>query len=931
MKLLLVFLFMHTAVSVIPCSEDAECEALLRTGSVCNQNKVCTNPFANGGCLYNRLENWTKVRVCNSQDPSDAAEKGYCRLSPLGYAEVRIGIQNWESAIFVTYLLQILLSELLDVPSSIETSFFERQANLYQEDTRLRPGWSNDERALNRSSFHGDCVPFTTKLEGYLSCSHIIPEVGGSFNWAPPFVKAGIFEPTYPMGELGREGWHIPLFTTKHDPSLLHWSGLSGEENREKLAKTFKRPVSYLEYCEEVSPNNCSTPDEYAQRYPFFSDGWYENETWRYFVPDIYTGYFRYTEENNCTANPECTGHIVDYPCGWSSYTEAQAYHLNIALKSNGPSGSARGYWEEQLQDIWRAANATRNHVIMHYIRPDVMVSEFRNTDFSFERVTLPETTQECIDARRPDKLRCAENRTLRLGEPEGVCDEPPEALQKILSTGLLRITKGGHINEILHSPAYDALRAFTISDLRIDEIFKAYTNWPNPETKREFGLRDAVCHWAANHIDVIAQFVPPSYPRDKYTNRGSMSDPLSITDWVFAILAFASTLGISAAIIVRREERAIRESKTEFLFLILFGLLLVSVGSLTSALPTRDSLCVASIWFTYVGYSLELVPLVVKLAALNHVIQAGRRFRRVAVRSLTLYQASILVGFLVVIVLTVWTVTDPPREESFYVLSDAGAQSRDTMTDAPDMGGVFIPSDPDGTAKSRAAVVESFHCSSEKWDYWWAIFVSWQAFLLLVAAVLAFQNIQFRRDLVETRALAMMINVHLVFLGLRVVTFVSQTSDGVTEPLKVQQFRSLVNSVDVIATLAVYFVPKICGQFSPSRATFEVSGMYTSNSRPVFPNSSPFGLTPNNEPSRPHQRGLDTAANAAPGRDSAMSVLEESPSLDETSTENCTHCSSSPLPIFSIENDDSTAPEKAYPEQQAREQEQSQHHKAAE
>jgi hypothetical protein len=187
-----------------------------------------------------------------------------------------------------------------------------------------------------------------------------------------------------------------------------------------------------------------------------------------------------------------------------------------------------------------------------------------------------------------------------------------------------------------------------------------------------------------------------------------------------------------------------------------------------------------------------------------------------------------------------------------------------------------------------------------------------------LVAAVLAFQNIHFRRDLAETRALSMMINAHLVFIGLRIVTFVSQTSDGVTEPLKQQQFRGLVNSVDVMATLVVYFVPKICGQFSPVRATFDVSGIYTNNSQSVVPNSSSFGRTPQYEPNRSHQGGRDTAAaNTPPDRGSAMSALEESPSLDETSTEVCTHRSSSPLPLFIIENDDGTTSEKVDSEQQ--------------
>ena len=195
---------------MIPCSNDAECVSETRPGSTCTAEKFCSSPYANGGCLANRLTNWTKVRVCNSQDPPEALELGHCRESPLDYTEIRIGLQNWESATFVVYAMQILLSELLDVPTSVETSFIDAKGNFYDPLHQLNYGWSDDERALNRSasSTHGDCVEFTTPENEteYLSCSHLLPETMGSSRWTPPFIQAGVLEPTYPMGELGREG-----------------------------------------------------------------------------------------------------------------------------------------------------------------------------------------------------------------------------------------------------------------------------------------------------------------------------------------------------------------------------------------------------------------------------------------------------------------------------------------------------------------------------------------------------------------------------------------------------------------------------------------------------------------------------------------------------------------------------------------------------
>jgi hypothetical protein len=337
----LLLLFPKACQARFQCSTDDDCVTLLREGSICDLSvNLCTNPYANGGCLYQHAtqisSNYTiRKRVCNSQDPPDAASKGYCTPAMFDYTEVRIEIQNWDSATFLTYLMQIVLSELLGVPTSIETSFIEPPANFYQPHSILAYGCSDDERAMNRSSRFGDCVPFTTKPKlpedessgieheveneidypGYLACAHVISE--STAWWTLPFVQQGILEPNHPNGILGRKGWYIPLHTAKHDPSLLHYTGLMGEENREKLAKTFKRPIEFLQYCIDHSPNNCSEPDEVALRYPNPHEVFEKNEQWRYHLEGVYTGYFVETEKNNCTKHPtNCTGHIVDYPCG---------------------------------------------------------------------------------------------------------------------------------------------------------------------------------------------------------------------------------------------------------------------------------------------------------------------------------------------------------------------------------------------------------------------------------------------------------------------------------------------------------------------------------------------------------------------------------------------------------------------------------------
>ena len=88
----------------------------------------------------------------------------------------------------------------------------------------------------------------------------------------------------------------------------MSYIGLAGEDNREKLAKRFKRPTRWGDYCREESPTNCTVPDLYAARPPLD-----EVEAQSFFSMPHYTGFFRCTSKNDCAMYPtECTGHMME-------------------------------------------------------------------------------------------------------------------------------------------------------------------------------------------------------------------------------------------------------------------------------------------------------------------------------------------------------------------------------------------------------------------------------------------------------------------------------------------------------------------------------------------------------------------------------------------------------------------------------------------
>jgi len=295
----------HLLLSVCCLAEVAEEET----------NNVGRNPYEKG-CLFKQLPEWKNLRVCNTHDRPEAASLGICRTPPVAYPEVRIFSQNWESVFFVTWILQILLSELMGVPVSIETghpnitmNFYDSQGGGFQ----YPPTQTSD--AIIKALQIKDCRYASRDPANYQFCLHVIAEVWEiELTTRQDMVYQGLIEPLDGVGMLGQETWFVPQFTAENDPSLLSYMGLQGEKNRRKLAKTFLRPTKWKDYCDTISPTHCQTADTVAERAPEN-----ESEYSRMFVNGLYTGYFRKTEKNDCNLHPSnCTGHIADYPCGWS-------------------------------------------------------------------------------------------------------------------------------------------------------------------------------------------------------------------------------------------------------------------------------------------------------------------------------------------------------------------------------------------------------------------------------------------------------------------------------------------------------------------------------------------------------------------------------------------------------------------------------------
>lgn len=229
-----------------------------------------------------------------------------------------------------------------------------------------------------------------------------------------------------------------------------------------------------------------------------------------------------------------------------------------------------------------------------------------------------------------------------------------------------------------------------------------------------------------------------------------------------------------------QRKRRVFLYAQIEFLYLLLAGSACVAVGAILQGLenPTNAT-CVAQIWLTSLGYTLELVPLLVKVAAINRLIQAASRMRRVQLDRSSLRGGVAGISLLVALTLMGWTIFDPPQRQAEYRLTNR-------VTDD-----LFA-----------ATIIETeYFCESDSefWDY---IAVIWNVVLILCATALAFQSRNVKQDFNESQVLSKLIYSHFLFCLLRVMTFFFPPK--VADPM-----LSIIFSLDTILVVLIYFLPK--------------------------------------------------------------------------------------------------------------------------
>ena len=724
-------------------------------------------------------------RICNSDDDtSNFADSPWCHAATFDYPEIRISNGNWESSIFLSWIIQIILMEVLGVPVTtgltpnvtLASSFYDPQNRLTYSDIGY------PFIALQKANEVGSCLLTTD------NCADVMPEVwsGQTEEWTLG-LQEGYLDPAEGDGQVGKGSWFLPAFTADRDDSLVSFYGLRGEKNRQKLAAAFLRPTTWQDYCDQVSTTNCTKPDGTAERYPES-----DTELVSYFVQGLYTGHFRATEKNNCTLHPTtCTGAIIGPSCDWSTNIEAQIYWNNISLEPDGPIEPNGAYDYNSMIEIWRAANATQSNVILWWWAPDALGTEFQGTPGELQPILLPTATDECARNRVNAVQRCSANRTVRLGSPKGACDWEPNALQKIFARSLRELT---YAVDLAHrSPGYDYINAFKVTDLQVNNMLRT---WVYQDVDRYGnGARVTVCNWVVDNLDYLLQFIPQGYPRE-------LSHRSSYQVWfLYLALAIAAAssfviFGATATSFYYRKTKVFVFAQFYFVLLILLGSLMVSVGGIVTALEPSLATCTAEMWLVVLGYTVELVPVLVKTAAINKVLQSAKKMKRVRISPASMIVKVAIVVLLVVAYLLVWTILDPSDSMEVRVLAGNDPQS------------------------STSHIVEStLRCSSRS-VYWYYLSLLWQALLLLMATVLAFQSRNVMQEFNESQSLGTMVYCHFLFMVLRaVLAFMAESNT--LQPNVAAALLSYDYSLDSLISTLIYLIPKFMqAKWSPEAYT---------------------------------------------------------------------------------------------------------------
>jgi hypothetical protein len=235
--------------------------------------------------------------------------------------------------------------------------------------------------------------------------------------------------------------------------------------------------------------------------------------------------------------------------------------------------------------EMWHAANATGENLIMMWWTPEPLYQKFFNTNAEMQYIMMNPYNLECAKAREESlDESCEANLVDRVGPPEASCANPSEPLSKLVTGKMHDFLNAPDIPEAATNPAYDMMRRFQFSEQQLGQLFDLWESSPTP--------RDAVCQWAADNLDYLLGMVPSSYPRS------IVDEPISAFGYAMIGLGTCATIVVLATafmVVRKRDKPAVKYAQLDFLYMLLCGSALVGIGAILSSVPATNGSCIVS------------------------------------------------------------------------------------------------------------------------------------------------------------------------------------------------------------------------------------------------------------------------------------------------------------------------------------------------
>eukprot|EP01102_Stenamoeba_stenopodia_P008551 TRINITY_DN2466_c0_g1_i3.p1 TRINITY_DN2466_c0_g1~~TRINITY_DN2466_c0_g1_i3.p1 ORF type:complete len:637 (-),score=152.97 TRINITY_DN2466_c0_g1_i3:57-1967(-) len=358
------------------------------------------------------------------------------------------------------------------------------------------------------------------------------------------------------QGYVGKAGWFVPPYM------------VTKEKNDHKILTDYK----------------ALTFDDVRKQFPAFDPKKYDikNNSQRRKMVEKFSCYKTYCPNGyyvppQCEKNPsKCIELIAANPDYSGGLNEQMIVNFDLPVVI---------VWLGEGDDGWETEAQRRLKKKENFLMYDWIPTPFIKIN-NMQRVNFPEWYPECYV-----------NRTFN---PDGDirCDFPADIIQKVAWSTLREVAPS----------ADEFIRRFKVTGLMMDDLFYRLDDSNKSKTvEQEF---DAVCGWLKDSDDWTRWIPVPVEPtRNSF---GTWAIALIIT---VAALNMLSCFIMGVAVFIFRKRTIIRLSEPVFLYIMLFGALLISVGAILNVVPDplETYSCQITVWFICIGFTFVFGSLITK------------------------------------------------------------------------------------------------------------------------------------------------------------------------------------------------------------------------------------------------------------------------------------------------------------------------------